>query len=438
MTVDMVIAFARRNAAWALLSIIPLWGMFFWQMGRALIQTDYQLDRNIICADHMAFYTGARLSRDGPADKVYDYVFVTSYQNQLFYKDPSDPEKDAWRWLEAFRNPPFYAILYWPTCGWTYFWSAATWFVISMGLTFAGVWWTADRSVVWTMLWVLSFLPTYMAFDYGQNTPISFAIFAATYALLRAERPFAAGLVAGLLLFKPQLLLGLGLWAVLDFRRKWPCALGVAVMGVMLVAGSWPLMPETWRGFLDTFKANRQFDSFDQFKMHNPLAMIRLLLPADEIAANWFPDRPAADVVAIVREIHNGFAIVCGVVATVVFVRLWWVRHRDLHVMMGAVVFFTLWAGPHALIYEWQLLALTGILWHREWGRRPNTWFVYYLVIWSVLYFTTDLNAMILDAKFFKPLTGINMTMQWSVPVTGLFGLLAVRQLTRRDIDHDH
>ena len=74
-------------------------------------------------------------------------------------------------------------------------------------------------------LWSLTFYPVFATISFGQNTFISVAIFAGVYRLLSNERPFAAGLAAGLLWFKPQLLLGLFIWWAFQPRRYalcWP------------------------------------------------------------------------------------------------------------------------------------------------------------------------------------------------------------------------
>lgn len=412
MSVDGALSFARRWAVVGLVGSAVLWLCFFGKIAWDLHEQNFNLRRTVICADHLAFYTGARLTRFGPEDKLYDYVFVSSYQAKLF-------EPDVWKWLEAFRNPPFYSLLYWPTCGWTYFYSASFWLIAGLVLTALGTWWLRDGGRYWRRLaWVLSFYPTFAAFDYGQNTPISFALFAATYCLLRNKRPYAAGLVAGFLLFKPNLLLGLGVWALCDLRRLWVSVLGVLTTGLLLAAISATVLPVATQGFLETFRSNLKFDSFEQHKMHNPLAFARLLWPSDKLG-NAF----GGETEKHVRQFHNAFAIVCGLAAVYAFYKLWRRRRDDLSVIFGGAVFLTLFANPHTLIYEWMLLAITGLLWFREWGNRPNTWFALYLSAWGVLYFSTDLNGWILQ---WSP-----ATIQWSVLTLAIVGWYAVRLLTK-------
>lgn len=447
MTVDGALTFLRRWSIVGVLGSAILWISAVTRWSNELFEADFDPARITIYTDHIAFYTGAQLTRFGGEDKLYDYPYVSMYQHNLFYIDHNDHKNDAWTWLEAFRNPPFYAMLYWPTCGWPYYQSAIFWAVASLLLTAVGTYWMNDDQRFWRrFLWVLSFQPTFAAFDYGQNTQLSYFLFAATYALLEKKRPFLAGLVAGFLLFKPQLLLGLGVWALVDIRRKWPCALGVLTTGIALTALSFAVLPTATDGFVKSFNANRQFDSFEQFKMHNPLAMARLLLPPEWVAKELgrvkppgdeaaFPNDPYYRLERTVRLVHNAIAAGCFLLAAGAF--LWLYKHRgnDVHVMFGGAVYLTLWANPHALIYEWMLLAIPGLLWFREWKDRPNTWFVLYALAWGVLYFSTDLNGWLLshDPVEFCGLVFQKwpITLQWSVPVTAFTGWYAVRLLCK-------
>src|SRR5438874_1926342 len=89
----------------------------------------------------------------------------------------------------------------------------------------------------------VAFYPSFAVVSFGQNTFLSFGAFALVYAALVRDRRFAAGLAAGLLLYKPQLLLGLGLWWLFDVRRYWPAVIGVAVTGAILAGLSWLALP---------------------------------------------------------------------------------------------------------------------------------------------------------------------------------------------------
>jgi hypothetical protein len=243
----------------------------------------------IVSPDHLAFYSAARLIREDRPRDIYDHGRLERYQQDELFAP------GVWQSFEAFRNPPFYALLYYPTALWPFAASAWFWNAVYLALLWVSVRWLVQSpptavgglSTARAYLWTLSFYPVFAAISFGQNTLLSLFAFAAAYRLLAAGRPLAAGLAAGLLAFKPPLLLGLVVWGLLDVRRLWPCAVGVVVTGAVLVLGSYPLVPAAWDGFVGTLKGNVAFDNFEQFKMHNPVAFWRLLLPGVGDRWHW-------------------------------------------------------------------------------------------------------------------------------------------------------
>ena len=226
---------------------------------------------NLVSGDHLAFYTPARLIRDGYPETLYDYPFTAAYQNEML--------GGRYRTLNAFRNPPFYALLYLPTAGLPYPASAAVWNVVSLLALVVGVRWLGVAHPWRVTAFALTFAPVFHVVGYGQNSLLSFAAFAAVYRLLATDRRFLAGLVAGLLCFKPTLLIGLVVWGVFDVRRLWPAALGVLVTAGVLVGGSYAVVPEAWAAYLGNFGEIAAYHAFDLWKVHTPRAFWALLLP---------------------------------------------------------------------------------------------------------------------------------------------------------------
>ena len=320
----------------------------------------------VVTMDHLAFYTAGRIALDPtlPAGSMYDIGFVTEYQSKLF------PGK--WEALEAFRNPPFYALLYTPTAWLPYQWSALIWSVISLLALAVGVRWLAPERR-WQTLWhAIGFYPVLAVMQYGQNSLLSFAVFCGTYRLLANRRPFVAGLAAGLLAFKPTLLIGLVVWALLDIRRLWPCIFGAATTVVFLCVSSYAIIPNAWEQFLATLPDNLKFDRFEWWKNHTPRAFVRLLIPST------------------VRTPWEGRAtLIAAQIGVAWFVIIWRQHKRDLRAMFGAVILLTLWASPHALIYEWAIAFVAGFLW---WERAPNRreWVIPLSIVWIALLISTD------------------------------------------------
>ena len=80
----------------------------------------------------------------------------------------------------------------------------------------------------------------------------------------------AAGMALGLLLYKPQLLLGLGVWWVLDVRRFWPAIGGLAVTGVALAGLSWAVLPAETAEWVRRLPDIARYDRFEFYNLHNP------------------------------------------------------------------------------------------------------------------------------------------------------------------------
>jgi hypothetical protein len=355
--------------------------------------------------DHLAFYSPARMIREGRAGDIYDHEALFNYQVALF-------PPGVWRQFEAYRNPPFYALLYYPTAGLPYRASAWVWAAVSLACLFAGVYWLGPARPWRAALWALTFLPVFSAVSYGQNSLLSFAALCGTYRLLAARQPFAAGLVAGLLSFKPPLLLGLIIWGLLDIRRLWPAALGVITTGAALTLGSYLLIPEAWTGFVGTLQKNMGYDDFDWWKMHNPRAFWRLL---------FGPGAPT-----LVLWLLSAALGVWG------FVRVWRVRRDDLAALFGASVLLMLWVSPHTMVYEWALAVVPAVLWWAHLPRLRPAWLVLFAVAWVAMFVSTDFCRI--QLWFEHHVLGWNdenaILVQVSVPVVAWVGWRVVRLLS--------
>ncbi|MBA4064034.1 MAG: hypothetical protein C0501_10040 [Isosphaera sp.] len=351
----------------------------------------------LIGGDHLAFYTPARLIRDGEPGRMYDYdAALHAYQQRLI----------GWEWsgFEAYRNPPFYALLYVPTAGLSYYASLGVWTAVGLLALVAAVYLLRPARPGRVLLWAVAFYPVFATVSFGQNTLLSLLVFAAVYRLADAGRPVAAGLVAGLLWFKPPLLIGLFVWWGLAPRRHAGCLLGVGVTGLSLAAVSWAAVPDAARAFVASLGRNVGFGGEGMWNKHTPRAFADMLVPGV----------PAAGLAAW------GVAAAAGVAVA------WWVRRRTggpVAVMFPVAVFLSLWASPHALIYEWALLVAAGVvLWERV-PRSRDAWVCLFALAWVGLAVGTPL--ALVQIKYLA----LPAVVQVSVPVLGLVGWLAAREL---------
>src|SRR5262245_2946266 len=108
----------------------------------------------LLGADHLAFYTPAHLIRDGRQKEMYTYGHdLHVYQQELI----------GWPWVgfEAYRNPPFYALLYVPTAGLSYYASFLIWTALGLGLLVLSIF-LLKPARPWRVLgWAVAFYPVF-------------------------------------------------------------------------------------------------------------------------------------------------------------------------------------------------------------------------------------------------------------------------------------
>ncbi len=284
-----------------------------------------------VFCDHLAYYTAGRLVREGRAGELYDLSAVTAYQAGLF-------PPGRWESLEAFRNPPFVAQLAAGTAGLSFAASGWVWALFGVAVYVGGLRLLSPRPPPFAVATV----PAVLCVAYGQTSLLAAGVLAVAGRLLIDRRPFLAGVVAGLLWAKPPLLLGLVVWGLLDLRRLWPAAVGCVLTGAALTGGSYAVIPEAWAGFAGTLADNANYSDFDWWKAPGPRAFWRLLLG---------PGRPA-----------TALWLLSAATGLWGFVRVWRANRDDVPVVFAAAVLLTLWASPHAMIYDWAVVAVPAVL----------------------------------------------------------------------------
>jgi hypothetical protein len=91
--------------------------------------------------------------------------------------------------------------------------------------------------------------------------------------------------------------------------------------------------------------------------------------------------------------------------------------------MFPVAVLLSLWASPHALIYEWALLVAAGVVLWEQLPAHRDVWICLFAVMWVILAASTPLSLV--QEKFLE-LPGV---VQISVPVIGLVAWRAAREL---------
>ena len=233
--------------------------------------------------------------------------------------------------------PPTYLVVALPTALIPYRWSLLIWLAATL---------TAYCLVIWAIvpdpdaLWIaLAFPGTALNALAGQNGFLTTALFGAGLLLLR-KKPIRAGVMFGLLTFKPQL--GLLVPLVLIATRRWRAIAAAAFTAIAFAAVSLMMFGVgTWAAFLHGLPESSRLLNNGQMgwgKIQSVYGGLRLL---------GLGSGPAYSVQVIV-------ALVCATIAVIV-----WRAHRvPFDIKAAVLVTATLLVTPYVVDYDFVLLAL--------------------------------------------------------------------------------
>lgn len=218
-------------AALLCLGLVLFYGVFVHQtylLASGLFETSGQL----IGRDFVVVWTAAKLALSGHAERIYDLALFHAAQEQLIGELP----------LKPYLFPP-YALLYSLFVAWLPYLAAyVLWSLASFGLL---LWAVADRDQPKLVTAALVVAPaTFVNFVMGQNGFLFAALLVGGLRLID-ERPSLAGVLLGLLAFKPHLgllvpiaLLAGGLWRPFTSAAATVLAL-MTLSLVMFGPGAW-------------------------------------------------------------------------------------------------------------------------------------------------------------------------------------------------------
>ncbi len=188
--------------------------------------------------DFAPFWVASKTVLDGHASWLYDIDLFIAQQRQLL-----GPQAGG----HGYLYPPQSILLIWPLGLLSYGWSLAAWlligFVLYLCATFAGAW-------RWFKVAALTLAPaTFANAMFGQNGFVTAALLIGGMRLLE-RAPIAAGILFGLLTFKPQLgvlvpvaLIAAGAW------RAFAAAVVTTLVLMGLTAGLFGM--DIWSSYID-------------------------------------------------------------------------------------------------------------------------------------------------------------------------------------------
>jgi hypothetical protein len=190
----------------------------------------------------------------------------------------------------------------------------------------------------------LLFYPVFVAFRLGQNSFVSLLLLATCFALLQKGKHGLAGIALGLLVFKPQLALGVAVWWTIDWRRYRGAWLSAVATATSVAIGGWLLWPDATRAYLEDLPSLVGFRN-PQFlrSTFSPYGFFSLLAPRQD---------------ALVYAL----TVVAAIWATWWFWSYWKDHRSDLAGLFSLSVILTLLTSPRVVVYDWTLLLIPAVI----------------------------------------------------------------------------
>ncbi len=341
-------------------------------IGNAMIPRDKAVTGNMLGHDFMAFYTAGHFVATEQYDKLYDLEAVKAYEARVVKTNQLEVEKGFGPWW----NPPFAALAFAPLSQLGYHDALAVWAILSgtvmvLSLMVLAKLLGSGDWKCWGLipLFFIASMPWIQATSHGQNTFITLGLLLATVILWRSDMGLAAGLVAGLLFYKPQHAALIAAVLCVSMGRK--AILGLAVTGVTLLAINLTALPGTLPDFLHKLPGNLQIMQESKlyfWERHATFkAFWRLLLQGKEIGAPslltrlcWFASlAPFACALVIAAWREGGRKWVGGFGS---FVAHEHARDR----LIAATIASAPLLMPFYFDYDLLLLSIPAVLWARE------------------------------------------------------------------------
>ncbi len=332
-----------------------------------------------VASDFTMFWVASGFILDGAAAAVYDWSRMMAAEHALV---PGMSGVLGWSY------PPIFMLYVLPLALVPFLWSYALWCAASFAAMAGVIRRIAPaRQTIWLLL---GFPATLICIGHGQNGFVTAALFGGALTLMN-KRPVVAGVLIGLLAYKPQfgLLIPLALLA----GRQWTAIAAADATTVALVAATAALFgPETWLVFWNNLAVIDQ----KMAEGHVPILKMTSLFATLRVLG--------VDT-GVAYALHGALAV--AVAAIVAWV---WHRRRATAGSAAVLIVGALLVSPHVYDYDLPVLAvaIAFIGWaaysseHLP-GERAAllfAWFTPMIVLGSVTYVGVQLGAFCLLVVF--------------------------------------
>jgi alpha-1,2-mannosyltransferase len=382
MKFDQFLNLRRMRYAW--IAGVVLWSM--WLLSSILGLGNMDMAGQVIGTDYLQFYASGVTLRQEQSANLYEFAFQSQLEQTI-----AGPGLSSYH---AFITPPFLAWLFVPLSVLPYIFSFILWCLLGFLFLWKSIRLLSIERPFNVFLLSLTWFPIFAAISFGQNSLLSLLLFSLTFWLWRKGKLISAGLVCSLLLFKPQMVLGIGILWLLEWRRNWKSLLGFLIGGGGLVGLCIWFMPEASKAYLklvrDFFPNLIYADQFPLWHLHSLRGFWTLLLPGKKLLV-------------------EGLSLLLSLAGVVAYYFYWRKNRKQPELLFAAAICLTIWITPHAMIYDWSILLIPAILF---WQARPglnNLWKPMFALIWMVTFVSGPLT--------YAQLQILPIAIQISIPV---------------------
>lgn len=300
--------------------------------------------------DFSVFWSAELLAADGHAATAYDANGLLRYANQ------NVSPFDQFRW---YGYPPIAQVLFLPFALLPYISGYIVW--ILAGITACAF--VFSRFMDWPRAIMASLAPPMMLFNAlsGQNGAFTAALMAGAIVLLETS-PVGAGILFGLLSYKPQL--GILIPFALMAGGKWRTFFAAVATVVILAAVSvWLLHWDTWQAYFKMMPMGRHVIEEGRFPDPDPLsALYPPIWKRTPTIAALFRLAGASVTVAYAAQAIGAMASLFAVIFA-------WRGNASAHVKGAVLILATFLATPYAWDYDMVMLTFA-IVWLWQDGMR--------------------------------------------------------------------
>jgi hypothetical protein len=337
-------------------------------------------------------------------------------------------------------NPPFFAWLFAPLSALPYRPAAAVFLACNLLLLagsvrlLCGLLPISGWRVVLVPLLICTSMPFWQALCHQQNTFISLFLLSLTVTFWLEDKPLAAGCVAGLLFFKPQLAVAVGVVLAATMGRR--AFIGLLLTTISLLAVTILTLPGTLADYLTKLGPilhTLQFDPRYNWGRQNTFQSF-WRLPCDGHVGGATQALPR-----LLTWLSSGAVAVLLAAATWRHIREPEPSARSRRRLIAVAVASMPLMMPYYLDYDLLLLAMPAVLFACDWLERDlpraPTAARWQLGLWIALFFETQINPGLAGQTRFNLSVPI-MAVLWGVTITScLRNMAAEKNSSRRTRD---